>query len=45
MLVLVLLEMSLISFDENSLDERTLKFLILDLYKLPDVSEDYRIFM
>lgn len=30
-------------FDENSLDERTLKFLLLDLYKLPDVKEDYEI--
>ena len=31
------------SFDENSLDERSLKFLLLDLYKLPDVKEDYEI--
>ncbi|WP_323595025.1 UvrD-helicase domain-containing protein [Aliarcobacter butzleri] len=30
-------------FDENSLDEKTLKFLLLDLYKLPDVKEDYEI--
>ena len=31
------------SFEENSLDERSLKFLLLDLYKLPDVKEDYEI--
>jgi ATP-dependent exoDNAse (exonuclease V) beta subunit len=31
------------SFDENSLDERSLKFLLLDLYKLPDVRDDYEI--
>jgi ATP-dependent exoDNAse (exonuclease V) beta subunit len=31
------------SFDENSLDERSLKFLLLDLYKLPDIKEDYEI--
>ena len=31
------------SFDENSLDEKSLKFLLLDLYKLPDVKEDYEI--
>ena len=31
------------SFDENSLDERSLKFLLLDLYKLPDVKDDYEI--
>ena len=31
------------SFDENSLDERSLKFLLLDLYRLPDVKEDYEI--
>lgn len=31
------------SFDENSLDERSLKFLLLDLYKLPDVKEDYEV--
>ncbi len=30
-------------FDENSLDEKTLKFLLLDLYKLPDVKDDYEI--
>ena len=29
------------SFNKNSLDERTLKFLILDLFKLPDVKDDY----
>lgn len=29
------------SFDENSLDERSLKFLLLDLYKLPDIKDDY----
>lgn len=29
------------SFDENSLDEKSLKFLLLDLYKLPDVKDDY----
>ena len=31
------------SFDENSLDERTLKFLLLDIFKLPDVKDDYEI--
>ena len=31
------------SFDENSLDERSLKFLLLDLYKLPDVKNDFEI--
>ena len=31
------------SFDENSLDERTLKFLLLDFFKLPDVKDDYEI--
>lgn len=31
------------SFDENSLDERNLKFLLLDLYKLPDVKNDFEI--
>lgn len=31
------------SFDENSLDEKSLKFLLLDLYRLPDVKEDYEI--
>ena len=29
------------SFDKNSLDPNTLKFLVLDLYKLPDVKEDF----
>lgn len=31
------------SFDKNSLDKRALKFLLLDLYKLPDVKDDYEI--
>ena len=31
------------SFDENSLDEKSLKFLLLDLYKLPDVKDDFEI--
>jgi ATP-dependent exoDNAse (exonuclease V) beta subunit len=31
------------SFDKNSLDERSLKFLLLDLYKLPDVKNDFEI--
>ena len=31
------------SFDENSLEERSLKFLLLDLYKLPDVKNDFEI--
>lgn len=29
------------SFNKDSLDDRTLKFLLLDLYKLPDVKDDY----
>ena len=31
------------SFDKNSLEERSLKFLLLDLYKLPDVKNDFEI--
>jgi len=31
------------NFDEKSLDEKSLKFLLLDLYKLPDVSDEYHI--